>query len=71
MAEQASIEKGSKDIQRSLDAMTQSLERLTMDVEGSLSRLGEWERATGRVREAKEVVAKEEVKETATLPLVD
>lgn len=57
MAEQASIEKGSKDIQRSLDAMTQSLERLTMDVEGSLSRLGEWERATGRVREAKEVVA--------------
>ncbi len=37
--------------------MTQSLERLAMDVEGSLGRLDELERATGRVREAKEVVS--------------
>lgn len=57
MAEQVSIEKASKDIQQSLEAMTQSLERLALDVEGSLGKIDELERATGRMREAKEVVS--------------
>ena len=47
MAEQVSIEKASKDIQQSLEAMTQSLERLALDVEGSLGKIDELERATG------------------------
>lgn len=37
--------------------MTKSLERLAMDVEGSLGRIDELEQAARRVREAKEVVA--------------
>ena len=57
VAEQESIEKHTQEIQRSLDAMTQSLERLSMDVEGSLGKLDELGRGLHRVRELKEAIS--------------